>query len=877
MINKLFFQTHKNMNNSSNQNRLYGEQNSIANSRYVDGEELIMSCILENLVTEDVRQCCTDSDDFINMVQEGSKNTLIYSGSSIEGVRNSGDIDLMYCRSDFVIEVEQQPPFPVQDTATAQESAAKTQQSDELLNVCYARFDMDDCYPGYTKLLLTSNQRGLFVHEDITTEREGNVYLDCTKYTKYASKFIHGFTTEESHGPAVMDQFRSVEYVVCLHCPGWPSITNGFVERLSGTLCKKIPTIEMNFVLGAGCHVVPVSHPLSGFPEVEFRLSFSVIEKYLIRNWTTRQLRCYFLCKELVKEFLNGVQLEKGICSYFIKTAIFWITEHEPLEFWQQPYLQCTEHILETLMGYLAKKSCPNYFIPENLMMSTFTDAQCRPLMSIMKAIRDRLFLYSLNGATIRVCVPDFPMFHSLYTALYSLNDGEFLTDVLTNVLETNNTRFWDRKLLDYQNYANHRIYLLTTFIFALQFALNSREMKPLSRREGNSPLFACFKVYFDRHIAYQLLSTSLNMEKVKKTDEHYRQGGNKDHQSNIPQQRPTSVYQPQTPEKDPQASEQQPEGFDQQPQASFQQLQASDQQPQASDQQPQASDQQPQASDQQPQASDQQPQASDQQPQASDQQPQASDQQPQASDQQPQASDQQPQASDQQLQPSVQHQIEKFADQKDPSLNKYSPETDNDSDIQELKNEKERYVNGAESILLSSIRIPGVLDDHGLSGHVYLALFFYVTGQYEKSLDMLREAHLSSEQIPRESLKVSDLPVVICGTSTARAPEFFAEDEILCGLFERRHLHIVSFDSLVLSTYLRYRMTGDVRFLYLLVQVESELEARLWGPKDLQHRDSTWESYFYIRYRLGVLEKDTKEYAFLTKDAECSFCFGKK
>ena len=858
------------MNNSSNQNRLYGEQNSITKSRYVDGEELIMGCILENLVTEDVRQCCTDSDDFINMVQEGSKNTLIYSGSSVEGVRNSGDVDLMYCRSDFVIEIDQQPPFLVQDTVTARQSVAKTQQSaakthqsttktqqsEELLNACYARFDMGGCHPGYTKLLLTSNQRGLFGHEDITTEREGNVFLDCTKYTKYASKFIHGFTTEESHGPAVMDQFRSVEYVVCLHCPGWPSITNGFVERLSATLCKKIPTIEMDFVLGAGCHVVPISHPLSGFPEVEFRLSFSVIEKYLIRNWTTRQLRCYFLCKELVKEFLNGVQLEKEICSYFIKTAIFWITEHEPLEFWQQPYLQCTEHILETMMGYLAKKSCPNYFIPENLMMSTFTDAQCRPLMSIMKAIRDRLFLYSLNGATIRVCVPDFPMFHSLYTALYSLNDGRILTGVLTNVLETNNTRFWDRKLWDYQNYANHRTYLLTTFILALQFAPNSRKMRPLSRREGNSPLFACLKVYFDRHIAYQLLSTSLNMEKVKKTDEHYRQERDKDHQSNIPQQRPTTVYQPLTPEKDPQASEQQP-------QASFQQPQCSDQQLQDFDQQLQDSVKQPQDSDQQPQCSDQQPQGSDKQLQGSDKQLHDSVKQLQPSVQQPQAS--------------VQHQIEKSADQKDPSLNNYSPETDNDSDIQELKNEKERYVNGAESILLSSIHIPGVLDDHGLSGHVYLALFFYVTGQYEKSLDMLREAHLSSKQIPRESLKVSDLPVVICGTGTARAPKFFAEDDILCGLYEKRHLHIVSFDSLVLATYLRYRMTGDVRFLYLLVQVESELEARLWGPKDLQHRDSTWESYFYIRYRLGVLEEDTKEHAFLTKDAECSICFGKK
>ena len=106
---------------------------------------------------------------------------------------------------------------------------------------------------------------------------------------------------------------------------------------------------------------------------------------------------CYFLCKGLFKTCFSGEELglDKGPCSYFAKTIILWMIEKHPAEFWiTNAALSCTKEFLRILEKCVKEKSCSNSFVPENHMMSTFTEAQIRAFLLKHQVVTSCLFFY---------------------------------------------------------------------------------------------------------------------------------------------------------------------------------------------------------------------------------------------------------------------------------------------------------------------------------------------------------------------------------------------------------------------------------------------------------------------------------------------------
>ena len=87
-------------------------------------------------------------------------------------------------------------------------------------------------------------------------------------------------------------------------------------------------------------------------------------------------MNLYFLCKEFFNKFLStGQDLERGLCSYFAKTIILWMDERYSKEFWKEnSTLGIVGQFVDDLKLNIRDKSCPNYFVPNNLMMGTYTD-----------------------------------------------------------------------------------------------------------------------------------------------------------------------------------------------------------------------------------------------------------------------------------------------------------------------------------------------------------------------------------------------------------------------------------------------------------------------------------------------------------------------
>ena len=86
-----------------------------------------------------------------------------------------------------------------------------------------------------------------------------------------------------------------------------------------------------------GCHIVPVAHPKSKQPNLQFRNLFSATEKYLIQNWNKNETNIYFLCKKRFNKFFRaGQDLEEGLCSCFAKAILLWTSERYSKEFWEK-------------------------------------------------------------------------------------------------------------------------------------------------------------------------------------------------------------------------------------------------------------------------------------------------------------------------------------------------------------------------------------------------------------------------------------------------------------------------------------------------------------------------------------------------------------
>ena len=379
----------------------------------------IVNYMLEFVVIEKIREVCYLFDNLVTIFQHeyycGGYIDTIYSGSFAEGITNHGDYDIMYVDRMFLV-VESADDVP------------KNYKGGVLIP------DLDSCHAGYTRLL---------VHKKCDDKRfdgyisfDGKLYLNRMKgfnETQFALDFGYGIP----HGPAFMitpkTGNKETDMVQC-----YQMLSNNVVQKRFANK-EFYPSFQeqVPMILNSDCHIVPVAHAQSTNPDIEFRFSFSLIEKQLIQNWGIIQFKCYFLCKELIKHHLQGDrENEKGLCSYFAKTIIFWMTENNPSTYWEEhTTIELVDMILETMRGYLLKKCCPNYFIPENYMIDHYPQEDVNKLLVKIDSVRKDLFGKILECNFLNLEVIN--VFVSIYEVMVNMGDAHLQNSVLCSIFET--------------------------------------------------------------------------------------------------------------------------------------------------------------------------------------------------------------------------------------------------------------------------------------------------------------------------------------------------------------------------------------------------------------------------------------------------------
>lgn len=295
--------------------------------------------------------------------------TRIYSGSLAEGLDLPGsDYDCMYVLKDFTV-VQNLGRVPCR------------------LGVVTFLIEYDDNHPGFSKLKLIRGDEMLFSPLSFIEIDNGKYLCSVAFLNSICSSVSHMQLT--THGPCLSDIDLTFDNAFCFHLRSWPEQAKAWIYRHRS---KEWPSDRLvENIVGFGCLIVPVC-PKYEENETEFwRISFSMAEKQLCHSFNYVQFLCYSLLKLTLKNIINkNVHARDMLCSYFMKTALFWVSEEISIEYFRISNLYlCFCLCIDKLLGWIYNCYCPNYFIPEhNMFKGKINESNNKMLYTVLNNVR---------------------------------------------------------------------------------------------------------------------------------------------------------------------------------------------------------------------------------------------------------------------------------------------------------------------------------------------------------------------------------------------------------------------------------------------------------------------------------------------------------
>nr|XP_022298643.1 uncharacterized protein LOC111107651 [Crassostrea virginica] len=271
------------------------------------------------------------------------------SGSRREGFRfKDSDQDTMYWSND------------IQVLWDFSQSALYNTHSHALI-LC----DSSESPPGFTLLWLPLERADSRILSSCVRINRA-LYISSAMYRHNTCTVLRPDSTV--HGPCSSgsDGGFEYDYAHCFVSDFWPPSASTWTDG-----CQSWPPPNVvNDIVRSGCHFVAIGHKLGNHADNEWRISFSQAEQKLVYAMNHTQFLTYGLLKLFVKEFNRGkTEEEKLLCSYHMKTAVFWAIQLNTIDHW------CPQNLLagfwvcyKLLLNWVYEGVCPNFFIPENNM-----------------------------------------------------------------------------------------------------------------------------------------------------------------------------------------------------------------------------------------------------------------------------------------------------------------------------------------------------------------------------------------------------------------------------------------------------------------------------------------------------------------------------
>ena len=317
---------------------------------------IMLNDIIGRPVTVHIRRTTTELRDYIDRIFGELVDDLhvhCFSGSKAEGLRfKSSDDDWMYIFKDIKV-------IP---------SDSYTDKYDS--NTTLLLMENEITKPGFTLLrpIGMCSSRAVFRSIEYNNILNRH-YLSCKCWRELLGGFIKFSDDQFIHGPCASGTTLIAEYDVayCLQCDIWPNNAHDCINRLLDCGWPSHDTIVS--IVNDGVLFVPIGAKRSIFENTEWRMSFSLAEKKLIHAMNHTQFLCYGLLKIFLKEVMDANLETKGLlCSYFLKTAIFWEITTTSNQWNPSTILSCFWNCFRRLLMWISCSYCPNFFITQNNM-----------------------------------------------------------------------------------------------------------------------------------------------------------------------------------------------------------------------------------------------------------------------------------------------------------------------------------------------------------------------------------------------------------------------------------------------------------------------------------------------------------------------------
>ncbi|VDI09730.1 Hypothetical predicted protein [Mytilus galloprovincialis] len=203
--------------------------------------------------------------------------------------------------------------------------------------------DTEETQPCFTHLRVINYNSLSSCIKQVMEQHQGHNLLSSELYKAQLRKQLSLIRPDlnKIHGPCLSDKGDNMDFASCLKCDKWVSQAQPWISRSRLTW----PSPELiSKITSCGVLFVPIGNKGSINENLQWRISFSIAEKILIYSFSHTQLLCYALLKILLKEIVEKEKVDgsekdedlKGLlCSYFLKTLLFWISEETDTSVWR--------------------------------------------------------------------------------------------------------------------------------------------------------------------------------------------------------------------------------------------------------------------------------------------------------------------------------------------------------------------------------------------------------------------------------------------------------------------------------------------------------------------------------------------------------------
>ncbi|XP_063399367.1 uncharacterized protein LOC134683997 [Mytilus trossulus] len=220
-----------------------------------------------------------------------------------------------------------------------------------------------DTRPGFTQLELCSS----YEYTDVWCKKIGHkFYLSSSKMKQILVSLNENneiCTLNTLHGPCVSTANETHDCTAGVKCQSFIKQAQEWVGRKR---CWPTEALK-RIIIDSGVWFVPIGYKLSPNEDIEWRVAFGIAEKLLVYSFSHTQLLVYALLKIILKDVIEqNLKLKDLLCSYFLKTVVFWISEEIAVTVWTpHNFEKCFSECLKRLGYYVKHDILPHYFIKE--------------------------------------------------------------------------------------------------------------------------------------------------------------------------------------------------------------------------------------------------------------------------------------------------------------------------------------------------------------------------------------------------------------------------------------------------------------------------------------------------------------------------------